>query len=398
VEPIEEPALSRRARRAVALIAASLTVIVVASILYLHPKIEGPAPKVAPPAPTPSPKLLGTQYWADFAFVTPTLGWSLVESQVSPQYWIFRTTDGAKSWEQQLYGENVDPSNNYRFYERRMSFQFFNRIQGFAFIRSHDVYRTSDGGRQWTKMNLPPYSLESLSFSDLLHGWILGWEEGSSPGYPIFHLEATADGGSTWTALPSPKVAKTTYGFVFGGVMFRSPREGWARGNDVDQPAVYSSNDGGVTWQQQLLPLPLTSGPPTGKGTYPRSDVRLIPGGGLLAMAHDAAFTSFDGAATWRQIAPPPGTSYYRNIAFQDATHWWVMQYDSSLFKTSDAGQTWKRVSFQLDTLIYEIGVVDARNAWARINSQDPKWRGYGLALTKDGGVHWTYASAPMLP
>jgi photosystem II stability/assembly factor-like uncharacterized protein len=74
------------------------------------------------------------------------------------------------------------------------------------------------------------------------------------------------------------------------------------------------------------------------------------------------------------------------------------MQYDSTLYKTSDAGQTWKRVSYQLDPLVYTIGVVDAQNAWARLDSQISTRRGYGLAVTRDGGVHWTYANVPTLP
>ena len=68
------------------------------------------------------------------------------------------------------------------------------------------------------------------------------------------------------------------------------------------------------------------------------------------------------------------------------------------VYVSNDAGKSWQRVSFQLDDLVYTLGVVDARNAWARLDSQIPTRRGYGLALTKDGGAHWTYAHAPPLP
>jgi photosystem II stability/assembly factor-like uncharacterized protein len=345
VDPVEEPALSRRSRRAVPVIAASLTVIVVASLLYLHPKIGGPPPNPTITQSTPSPRLIHDRYWADFTFVTPTLGWALVESPTAPQYWIYRTTDGAKTWEQQLATENNDRSNTYGFFDQSKSFQFFDRTHGLAFVKGREVYATSDGGKHWTKVNLPPYTIDSLTFSDPNHAWLIGSTQTDSRNL-VYHYEYTADGATKWTALPSPPLAKSGYGFVFTGLKFRSPTEGWASGTDVDQPAVFSSKDGGVTWSQSTMAVRRESAQGKFSAT---SDITLLPGGGVLAAFRDSAFTSLDGGNTWRPLGQAPGRTSYRDFAFQDATHWWAMQYDSTMYKTSDAGQTWKRVSFQVD-------------------------------------------------
>jgi photosystem II stability/assembly factor-like uncharacterized protein len=375
-------------------IAASLTVIVVASLLYLHPKIGGPPPNPTITQSTPSPRLIHDRYWADFTFVTPTLGWALVESPTAPQYWIYRTTDGAKTWEQQLATENNDRSNTYGFFDQSKSFQFFDRTHGLAFVKGREVYATSDGGKHWTKLNLPPHTIDSLTFSDPNHAWLIGSTQ-TDPRNLVYHYEHTADGGTKWTALPSPPLAKSGYSFVFTGLKFRSPTEGWASGTDVDQPAVFSSKDGGVTWSQSTMAVRRESAQGKFSAT---SDITLLPGGGVLAAFRDSAFTSLDGGNTWRPLGQAPGRTSYRDFAFQDATHWWAMQYDSTMYKTSDAGQTWKRVSFQVDPFIYTIGVVDAQNAWARLDSQIPTRRGYGLALTRDGGIHWIYANVPAPP
>ena len=395
MDPIEEPALSRRSRRAVAVIAASLAVIVVASLLYLHPKIGGPPPIPTTSQSTPSPKLVHDRYWADFTFVTPTLGWALVASPTTPRYWIYRTTDGAKTWEQQLASQNNERSNIYGFFDSSKPFQFFDRTHGLAFVNGREVYATSDSGKQWAKVNLPPYNINSLTFSDPNHAWLIGWTQ-TYPSDPVYHYEYTADGGTKWTALPSPPRAKRTYGFDFAGLKFRSPTEGWASGIDSDQPKVYSSRDGGVTWTESTMSIPRD--PAQGK-SYATSDIKLLPGGGGFAAFGEAAFTSFDGGKSWRPLPQTPGSMTYRDVAFQDATHWWAMQHDGNLYRTSDAGKTWNHVSFQLDEMAYEsIGVVDARHGWARISSQDPKRRGYSLSLTGDGGVHWTYANVPAPP
>jgi photosystem II stability/assembly factor-like uncharacterized protein len=393
VDPIEQPVLSRRTRRALVVIAASLTAIVVASVIYLHPRFEAP-PATAAAAPTSTPKLLLEGYWADFAFVTPTLGWSLVESRTTWRYWIYGTTDAAKTWELQFSSDSVDPAKPFRSFDRRNSIHFFDRTHGLVITGASGAYRTLDAGRHWTKLNLPPYTIDSVTFSDPNHAWLIGSTQ-TDPRNLVYHYDYTADGGTKWTALPSPPLAKSGYGFVFTGLKFRSPTEGWASGTDVDQPAVFSSKDGGITWSQSTMAVPRESAQGKFSAT---SDITLLPGGGVFAAFRDAAFTSLDSGKTWRLLRQPPGTTSYRDFAFQDATHWWAMQYDSTLYKTSDAGQTWKRVSFQLDPLVYTIGVVDAQNAWARLDSQISTRRGYGLALTRDGGVHWTYANVPAPP
>jgi photosystem II stability/assembly factor-like uncharacterized protein len=395
LDPTNEPApgLSRRARRAVTLIATSLAIIVVASLLYLHPKIGVPPPRPTRPV-APGPPLIHDQYWADFTFVTPTIGWAMVANPRKPQYWIFRTTDGAKTWQQQLAAENPDRPYVNAFFGNSRPFQFFNVTQGVAFIRARDVYITSHAGRDWTKVNLPPYNIESLTFSDLSHGWLLGWTQPDANS-PIYHLEQTTDGGITWTALPSPAMAKKTRGFVITGLKFRTPTEGYASGTDIDQPSVYTTKDGGVTWQQHVMPVTRESAQSKYSAT---SDIALLPGRGVIAAFRNAAFTSFDGGEAWRLLPPPPSGSSYRNFAFQDATHWWSMQYDSNLYKTSDAGQSWDWVSDRLDEAVYEIGVVDAKHGWAKLNSLNPRRPGNGLALTSDGGIRWTYANVPNPP
>lgn len=68
--------LSRRARRAMPLIAAALTAIVVAGVIYLHPSVPASPPKPAPKVIRPL--LLSNQYSATYDFVSPSAGWALV--------------------------------------------------------------------------------------------------------------------------------------------------------------------------------------------------------------------------------------------------------------------------------------------------------------------------------
>ena len=144
-----EPALTPRARRATALIAASLTAIVVVSLLYLHPRIGAPSSQpVVKPSPTP-PLLVGP-YITNYAFVTPSVGWAVVVNlpEQTP-FWIFKTTDGAKHWVKQYSGHRdaYGPLSG--------QIKFFDRSHGIVIGGPDAILRTSDGGDHWTRLSVP---------------------------------------------------------------------------------------------------------------------------------------------------------------------------------------------------------------------------------------------------
>jgi hypothetical protein len=177
------------------------------------------------------------------------------------------------------------------------------------------------------------------------------------------------------------------------GFQFRNPRDGWAGTIDTDGTrTVYSSNDGGLTWLPHPLPVSPSLNPPTPPGNL-GTDVKLLPGRGVLAVTLEGAFTSFDGGDTWRVVVRAPAVPY-NEVAFEDATHWWAMQQDGDVYKTSDAGQSWVRVApHRLDGVRFDIGIIDSKHAWVRF--WDRSAPASGLALTADGGVHWSYANVP---
>jgi photosystem II stability/assembly factor-like uncharacterized protein len=69
---------------------------------------------------------------------------------------------------------------------------------------------------------------------------------------------------------------------------------------------------------------------------------------------------------------------------------WWAIK-GTALFKSADAGQTWKMVTNALADLQYIPHVLDSKHAWALTIAVG----GYGLALTDDGGLHWSRATVP---
>jgi photosystem II stability/assembly factor-like uncharacterized protein len=379
--------LSRRRRRALPLVAGALAAMVIASLIYLNAGfpslLQGPAAPLSP-----GPSLVQTQFSSMYSFVSATTGWALIvgpQSQPSPSY-VYRTTDGAKHW-------NLLLTTYPACHPALAGIKFFDSKRGLVWIGTGGLYRTSDAGTHWDPVPLPLYPLNQITFSDPSHGWFLASEPDRGPR----HFFATADGGDTWTELAWPLA-----GTGVGGLQFRRPGEGWG-GTGASEPTVYSTLDGGATWQPHALPHdPQASpGPPPGSNFTFKTWVSLLPGVGVMAYtrnsADEGAYTSFDGGTTWRAVAPPPGNATYSDFVFQDSTHWWAMHL-GDLWKSSDAGQSWKMVSRQLDGWGYNPQVIDAKHAWAELLAypgvRDPD-QGTGLAMTSDGGLHWTQVDTP---
>jgi photosystem II stability/assembly factor-like uncharacterized protein len=369
-----------RIRRSLALIAASVIVIGVASLVYLHPfrtaKTQG-----GPPSQSSSDRpLMATLNPVTYDFVTPSLGWAVQQlwTPTTPAggFSVFRTTDGARHWQRQLVAE----SSFAGFVP--LSIQILDPMHGFVGVGDpfEQLVRTTDGGATWDSLPLPSDSarVEGIAFTNTNHGWLL-------VGGLVPALYTTNDAGNSWRRLPDPPSDAL-------GLSYRSPSEAWMGSAGAGPPHVYLSDDDGNIWTRIDLPPP-----PAASWAGDRSlvGVDLLPHSGVAAHTPPAdqpeqvifslSLTSFDRGKSWVYVPVPPGV-----VAYQDARHWWAIK-GKALFKSSDAGQSWRLVTNTLPELQYIPHVLDSKHAWALTIVVG----GYGLAVTGDGGLHWSQATVP---
>jgi photosystem II stability/assembly factor-like uncharacterized protein len=331
--------------------------------------------------------MVAAGYSPMYDFISATTGWALlVGSSLPTRFYVYRTTDGAKHWNMQLSAYSANLADL-----AIGEIKFFDSKRGVIWIGSPiQLYRTNDAGTHWDPVPLPPYQVNLVTFSDPLHIWLFASEP--DPGLPP-HFFATTDGGSAWTELAWPKGA--TRAIEIGNLQFRRPGEGWLAAEGESEPTVYSTVDGGASWEPHALPGP--SGP-----DFVATFVGLLPGVGVFAYIDDFmpgrgpisfAYTSFDGGTTWRSVTTPPNTPV-SNVVFQDSSHWWATL-AGTMWESSDGGQTWKSVYHNVDNWLYRPQFIDAKHAWAELI---PYGAGSGLAMTSDGGLHWTQVDAPQPP
>jgi photosystem II stability/assembly factor-like uncharacterized protein len=299
--------------------------------------------------------------------------------------------------------------------------QFTSRQVGWCGDRM-GILKTTDGGRTWRSLQLPVkttpldffsselYQLQMLS---PLNGWVRKW----SGWY------WTQDGGSSWTERPlplGPKNEGDSKGEV-DYVYFAAPQIGWALGmrevpgdplkeriryrvadeHSVFVPALFRTDDGGLTWTEQAYP-----------------DLKLLPDrlefadiDHGLSIEMNATLYTTDSGRHWEesrycstvavkalhQAGASPGLFLGTAAQLLDAEFgWWSVEGD--IFRTTDGGVTW----CQLPSIRYRghiVSIERLRFANRKLGWAVPSFLKNGGTLpvyqTTNGGESWNQVRSP---
>ena len=95
-----------------------------------------------------------------------------------------------------------------------------------------------------------------MQFVNAQDGWVLADFGGGAAGSEGVNLFRTTDGGQTWSLVASAPGTLPLQG-IKSGMGWISATTGWITGS-IANPNVfylYRTQDGGVSWQQQSLPV-----------------------------------------------------------------------------------------------------------------------------------------------
>jgi photosystem II stability/assembly factor-like uncharacterized protein len=398
---------------------AGVLVVGAAKLRSLQPRSVTPQITSTPPAGKPAqpiPDLTGLQ------FVSARVGW-IAETKTNtgttgpgPTF-IYKTTDGGHSWQQQLSWDGPGPDQG------RFS---ADGLQGLLVGQGGvPLFRTIDGGAHWQRMALPPAATQVALqyFLDPSQGWIISYLNGATPGIAgVFH---TTDGGQTWTETARVDVNEQFShgqlgGSLQGNLVFRDSSTGWltpyassATGVTPVPPFQYVTHDGGKTWAVQEFASPagvaLNSStaiflPPEffndreGVVLVTRQSVPTAQGSPIFGGTY--AYTTTDGGDHWsapHQVVVPGG--YDRPpIWMIDARTWLSFGASQSVARTTDAGLHWKTLPGALPPHAsgLQVEFQDVNHGWAAVIvfAAEPT---LGLYQTSDGGAHWTALTVPAL-
>ena len=284
-------------------------------------------------------------YLYDVQFADRQHGWIVGDSSV-----FLRTTDEGVTWTKQTLG-------NFTLYRMKFLNPSLGWIVGCTKGKRSLILKTTDGGNVWAVQDssYEGIYLQSVSFVDSLHGWVVG-----SAYYPDTsgRINRTTDGGASWLAVDSPHVAWPN------DIFFVDASRGFA----VDHYGeIAKTTDGGVTWQTAFRATYGNGFEPLRKVFFTTPDSGWAVGG---ISGVETKVRTTDGGATWEVENTDQGSSLH-GLWFADSKNGWTVGgTDAGLVieRTTDGGMSWAKQQFPpsapASSYFESVCMIDANEGW----------------------------------
>ncbi|HKP53866.1 MAG TPA: YCF48-related protein [Chloroflexia bacterium] len=225
----------------------------------------------------------------DIDFVDALTGWAAVSGDVvGGNGFLFRTTDGGQSWQNQ----GISSTGGLAGVEALTT-------QTIVAVSGHydTIIRSTDGGTSWTLVPHPSGNawFNNLHFVNSTTGWALGHSGG---------ILKSTDSGATWVAQNSG------VSYPLMDVAFSNQNDGWAVGS---AGTVIHTTNGGNTWSPQ------NSGYTSGIYTVSA----ISPSTAWIAGYYGFVARTTDAGVTWTTESVGTRTSFYAAL-FLDAENGWI--------------------------------------------------------------------------
>jgi photosystem II stability/assembly factor-like uncharacterized protein len=369
----------------------TLVAVAAAVLIGLRSLHQGPARSkttATPPATATAGK--PTSFFVIQMFTDRT-GWALTDKG------LFRTVDGWKHWlTANPAGVALGGGDNADFLSESTAWVASIKADDPHHIT---VLRTVDAGRTWQQTSITDLNSAGpaqLDFVDAVHGWLLvGY--GSAASNEGVALYRTSDGGQHWVrieqtlGLGHDAPGSLPFGCGKAGISFVSLTTGWVSGNCAAGGAFLAvTHDGGFTWQSQTLPGTegvVYQGPATTLPTFfSARDGYLVFFEGSSA---STLYTTTDGGRTWQPRPLPRAIGGVTpTVFFQSMDNGWIISQDGGLvYQTTDGGREW--MTFTPRPALKEVGSVDFLDSQRGFAEAISSGNQSVLLRTVDGGRSW---------
>ena len=284
---------------------------------------------------------------------------------------IIHTDDGGNTWERQGNNSTIPNTSlsQIRAMNRSTAWIVGGKADGYG-----TILKTTNGGLTWNRImdeSIPNADIEGIAIIDKDTVWAVGQNN---------TILVTHDGGESWES----KSNSFYDSYALSDVVAVDENNIWICGGSVDNHGlILHSRDGGESWTQEgkdllsnhsLISLSIVD-----------EDRAWAIGGGSTVMK------TIDGGDTWKKV----GESTFPSLidgngicALDNNTVWVVLDYDN-IYKTIDNGENWtQQESNSTGYYLLRVTAINETNAWVTGSSQFPPIDGV-LLHTTDGGKTW---------
>ena len=264
------------------------------------------------------------QRFDDVFFLDENIGWAANGFHAD----IYKTTDGGLNWTKQVDGNDLGTGLYFR------NVQFLNANIGFIGTFQGKFFKTIDGGANWTEVtNISPNPTGICGIETVGSSTVYGVGVFSEPA----RLIKSTDSGDTWTSTDM-----SAYATALVEVQFVDENLGYASGKSATGGIVIKTTDGGTTWTEiynsgtageYVWKLQILDG----------SSNNTIFGAIQQAAANPGRLIkSTDAGANWVEKNVPGAD--IQAVGFISETHGWMGGSEVGIMETTDGGDTWTNV------------------------------------------------------
>ncbi len=259
-------------------------------------------------------------FWGDIyqvQFLDQNTGFALAENWTGGLLSsdLMMTTDGGSSW------SNITGMANHN-----GASHFVNENFGFLTVNDFNlkVYKTTDGGQNWTVTDLEDYDFTPtcIRFYDELKGIICGDNQ----------ILVTSDGGVNWA-----EVYDDSFTNSYRDIEFRNEDEVYICGEDCTSSFVIKSEDGGNSWNYLYATNHIEV-----------EDIYLYDQNTVFLVGYDAILKSTDGGESFIETTiSNQNEIFFYSIYFPSEEIGFAVghgQYET-IVKSTDGGETWNAIN-----------------------------------------------------
>lgn len=247
------------------------------------------------------------------------------------------------------------------------------------------IWKTSNGGSSWAKQTTALFN-QSGSFPNTAYFWdtnngvVMGDPDGSAAGGGRFEIYTTSNGGTNWTRVPLTSLPATSNEFGYTTIKAVAGNTVWF-GTDLGR--VMKSNDKGLTWSVAATPI-IDFGGVTSPGS--NGQITLKDANNAWVMDQDGLlFNTTNAGADWDLVDLVSGTIYTSDVKYVPGTANTLISGGSTATSRGssisyDGGANWTDLTpdaASTDNGIPSIGVFDANTIY-----------GGGFTTASGGGIN----------
>lgn len=242
-------------------------------------------------------------------------------AQVGKDY--YKTNDHGDNWTYVSTANHYSYCSGFFFVDENTGYS----IGGGTLSISGDVFKTTNGGMTWNKLDITvDEGLSSIYFINEDIGFISG-------GFNRKKVMKTFDGGNTWNQVLDTE---------FGNIQFLNYQVGYGNRIGYSDGRLYKTIDGGTTWD-----FVFEVDEDINSFHFIDENTGYVIGDNALMQKTN------DGGETWEELTIP--YEYYELVKFYTENIGFIVDEEGKIYKTEDGGENWEFLTTQYGTRSIEL-------------------------------------------